>query len=301
MIVINVSDNDNIRLDKYLIDSLEISRTKIQNLIKEEKIRVNNELVKASYIVKLDDEILIEDLVVEKNEIKAENISLDIVYEDDDLMVINKPSGMVVHPAVGNYSHTLVNALMYHCKNLSSVNGEVRPGIVHRLDADTSGLLLVAKNDETHLYLSELLQKREINRYYVALVHGVIYEDSATIDAPIGRDPKDRKKMAVTAQNSKEAITDLKVLERYDNATLIECKLRTGRTHQIRVHLDYIKHPVVNDNVYGTRKVIKKEFGQMLHAKTLGFVHPKTLKYLEFTVEPPQEFMDILSIYKKNS
>ena len=209
-------------------------------------------------------------------------------------MVVNKPSGMVVHPANGHYNDTLVNGLMYHT-NLSS--GDVRPGIVHRIDKDTSGLLLVAKNDDVHLYLSNELKKQKVNRKYIALVYGVINEDTATIDAPIGRDLFDRKKMAVTDVNSKEAITDLRVLERYNNATLIECTLRTGRTHQIRVHLNYINHPIVNDPLYGKKKVIN-DFGQCLHAKTIGFNHPITHEYMEFTKDAPKEFYDIVKMFK---
>lgn len=298
--VIIVNDNED-RIDKFLISHLDISRSKIQKLIDNEKILVNGEKVKNSYSVKLDDEIYISENYEEKIEIVPENIPLDIIYEDDDLLVVNKPSGMVVHPAPGNYSHTLVNALMYHCNNLSGINGKVRPGIVHRIDADTSGLLLVAKNDEAHLSLSEQISNKTVKREYVALVDGVILEDTATIDAPIGRDKVNRKKMAVTAENSKNAITHLKVLERYDNATLIECRLETGRTHQIRVHMAYINHPIINDSVYGKKDVVDKDFGQMLHAKTIGFIHPRTKKYLEFSVNPPDRFNEILNMYKINS
>ena len=205
---------------------------------------------------------------------------------------------MVVHPAPGNYSGTLVNALMYHTNNLSTVNNSIRPGIVHRIDADTSGLLLVAKNDKSHNLLAEAIQKKEVVREYIALVDGVINEDTATIDAPIGRDVNNRKKMCVTGSNSKEAITHIRVLERYKNATLIRCKLETGRTHQIRVHLNYIGHPVVNDPVYGYKKLIDKDFGQMLHAEKLGFVHPTTKEYMEFTAPLPNRFKEILEIYK---
>lgn len=294
-----VVDNENIRIDKYLIDKLEISRSKVQKLIDNDKVLVNNKIVKASYIVKLDDVIMVDTNLLEETTIKAEDIKLDIVYEDDYLLVVNKPSGMVVHPAPGNYSGTLVNALMYHCNNnLSSINGTVRPGIVHRIDADTSGLLLVAKNDEVHNDLAKQISEKTVKREYVALVHGIINEDSATIDAPIGRDKNNRKKMAVTAENSKEAVTHLYVLERFEDATLIKCVLETGRTHQIRVHLNYINHPLVNDPVYGLRKQENKDFGQMLHAKTIGFVHPITKEYLEFTSDVPQEFTDIVNMYR---
>ena len=262
-------------------------------------ILVNNKKVKASYNLKLDDNIYINDDYTEEVEIKPENIPLDIVYEDDYLLVVNKKSGMVVHPAVGNYSGTLVNALMYHINKLSSVNGSIRPGIVHRIDADTSGLLLVAKNDKAHNILAEAIAKKEVVREYIALVEGIIMEDTATIDAPIGRDKKDRKKMTVTSENSKDAVTHIRVLERYKDSTLIRCKLETGRTHQIRVHLSYIGHPVVNDPVYGHKKLIDKDFGQMLHAEKLGFVHPTTKEYMEFTAEPPKRFQEILNIYKE--
>jgi 23S rRNA pseudouridine1911/1915/1917 synthase len=207
---------------------------------------------------------------------------------------------MVVHPANGNYSGTLVNALMYHCNNLSKVNGDVRPGIVHRIDADTSGLLLVAKNDIVHNDLAKQISEKSVVRKYVCLVQGVILEDGATIDAPIGRDNKNRKKMCVTADNSKDAVTHIRVLERYEKATLIECRLETGRTHQIRAHMEYIKHPVVNDPVYGYKKLDDLEFGQMLHAKEIGFVHPITKEFMDFTVEPPKRFMEILEKYKNS-
>ena len=205
---------------------------------------------------------------------------------------------MVVHPAVGNYSGTLVNALMYHCNSLSTVNGVIRPGIVHRIDADTSGLLLVAKSDSVHNDLAKQISEKSVTRKYVCLVHGVILEDSATIDAPIGRDKNDRKKMSVTSENSKDAVTNIRVLERYKDSTLIECSLETGRTHQIRVHMAYIGHPVVNDPVYGHLKLDDKDFGQMLHAKEIGFVHPISGEFLDFKVDPPKRFMEILDIYR---
>ena len=288
-------DNElsDVRIDKYLNSILDISRSKIQKLIENKNILVNDKVVKNSYIVRVDDEIKVNE-VIESTDILPENIPLDIIYEDEYLLVVNKPSGMVVHPAAGHYTNTLVNALMYHT-NLSSHN--VRPGIVHRIDKDTSGLLLVAKNDEVHLFLSEELQKRKVNRKYIALVHGVINNDTGTIDAPIGRSIFDRKKMMVTDINSKEAITHFKVLERYKEATLIECTLETGRTHQIRVHMEYIGFPIVNDPVYGKRKVINN-FGQMLHAKTIGFEHPITKKYMEYSVDAPKEFYDILNTFK---
>ena len=256
------------------------------------------ENIKASYLLKENDIIEIKDYE-EKTDILPENIPLDIYYEDDDLIVVNKPSGMVVHPAPGNYTGTLVNALMYHTNNLSTVGTNIRPGIVHRIDADTSGLLLVAKNDETHNILAESIKKKEVVREYIALVEGVIKEDSATIDAPIGRDIHNRKKMCVTGDNSKEAITHIRVLERYQDATLIRCKLETGRTHQIRVHLSYIGHPIVNDPVYGRKKLINPKFGQMLHVEKIGFIHPTTKEYMEFISPVPEEFTRILNTYKQ--
>lgn len=295
---IEVLEN-NIRLDNYLIDKLDSSRSQIQKLIKNNSILVNDKNTKSSYLVKTGDIITITDVKEESSNIEPEDIKLDIVYEDEYLLVVNKPSGMVVHPGCGNRNHTLVNALMHHSK-LSNLDN-IRPGIVHRIDAYTSGLLMVAKDDKTHRELALELKSNKAKRKYLALVHGVIVEDTATIDAPIGRDTKNRKKMCVTSVNSKDAITNIKVLERYIDTTFIECTLETGRTHQIRVHLSYINHPIVNDSVYGHKKQINPTFGQMLHAYTLGFIHPVTHEYLEFKAEPPKEFMEILNHYKTNS
>ena len=291
-----VVDRDfcDIRIDKYLIDLLNISRSKIQKLIDSNNIKVNGKDIKNSYIVRVDDEIIVNDKI-ENNEILPEKMDLDIIYEDEYLLVVNKPSGMVVHPSLGHYTNTLVNGLMYYT---SLSNDKIRPGIVHRIDKDTSGLLLVAKNDDVHLYLSEEIKKRKVNRKYIALVHGVIKNDSGTIDAPIGRDLFDRKKMAVTDINSKDAITHFKVLDRYKDSTLIECVLETGRTHQIRVHMNYIGYPIVNDPLYGRKKIIN-DFGQMLHAKSIGFVHPIKEKYMEFECDCPKEFYDILKLFKE--
>ena len=294
---IKVNDG-NIRIDKYLLDKTEYSRSKIQKMIENGDILVNNKLIKTSYIVKENDIVFIDEELTDEIDIIPENIPLDIVYEDDYLLVVNKPSGMVVHPAPGNYTGTLVNALMYHCNELSSVNGNIRPGIVHRIDADTSGLLVVARNDMVHNDLAKQISEKTVTRKYICLVHGIINEDTATIDAPIGRDVNNRKKMCVTGDNSKEAITHIRVIERYKNATLIECVLETGRTHQIRVHMNYINHPVVNDPVYGYNKMDDKEFGQMLHAEELGFIHPITKEYMDFKVEPPEKFEKILDKYK---
>ena len=288
---------ENKRIDNYLSETLDISRSQIQKYIKENYITVNNQEVKSSYVLKETDEIEVN-IKEEEKIISAtpEKMDLNIVYEDDDVIVINKPNGMVVHPGNGNYLHTLANGLMYHSK-LSDINGSFRPGIVHRIDAYTTGLLMVAKNNFAHASLAKQLEEKTVTRKYIALVWGVIKSDTGTIDAPIGRDKLDRKKMAVTDINSKKAITHFKVLERLNNATLIELSLETGRTHQIRVHMNYIGHPVVNDPVYGKRKLIDST-GQCLHAKVIGFNHPRTNKYLEFDSELPECFTNILNKFR---
>ena len=291
---IQVKINQEIRIDSYLKEELSISRSKIQKLIKQGLVTVNGKVISSNYLVKPNDLIIINDDLDYNISIEPENIPIDIIYEDNDLLVINKKSGMVVHPAPGHYTGTLVNALLYRF-HLST--GEVnRPGIVHRLDKDTSGLMLVAKNDQTHEALSRMIANKEVERHYLAIVDGVIKHDNGTIDAPIGRSTHDRKKMAVRA-DGKEAITHFRVLKRYDNATLIELKLETGRTHQIRVHMDYIGHPLVNDPVYGNRKLFD-DSGQCLHAKELGFVHPRTLKYMQFDSELPECFLNILKKFE---
>lgn len=280
------------RLDQYIMNQTGFSRTKVQKLIKAGAVIVNGKPSKNSYQVEVGDQIVVQAVEEEEMSHEPENIPLDIVYEDDDLLVVNKPNGMVVHPAVGNPHGTLVNALLYHAKHLSDVNGSFRPGIVHRIDADTTGLLVVAKNNETHMALAEQLKNKTTHRKYIALCWGAIEEDSGDIIAPIGRDLKDRKKMAVTDKNSKDAVTHFRVLERYKNATKVELELETGRTHQIRVHMNYIGHPIINDKVYGNRKLFD-ETGQCLHAKTLGFVHPRTKQYMEFDSRLPECFINI--------
>lgn len=290
---------ENNRLDKYISEKLNISRSKVQKLVDDGNILVNGKNTKSSYLLKYGD-VIDTNLELDREiDIVGEDIKLDILYEDEYLLVVNKESGMVVHPAPGHYTKTLVNALIYHCNNkLSSVNGNIRPGIVHRIDADTSGVLVVAKNDMVHDNLAKQIKDKTVKREYIALVNGIINEESATIDAPIGRSDTDRKKMCVTAFNSKEAITNIYVLERLNNATLIKCVLNTGRTHQIRVHLDYINHSVVNDPLYGNKKLIDEDFGQMLHAKTLGFIHPVTKEYMEFTSEVPKRFNEIVDMFR---
>ncbi|MCI5702937.1 MAG: RluA family pseudouridine synthase [Erysipelotrichaceae bacterium] len=292
--LVNKGD-ENQRLDNYLALNTDISRSKIQSLIKEEKILVNNHLEKNSYLVRENDEITLE-YVETENHLKPEKMNLNIVYEDNDIIVINKPNGLVVHPAPGNYEHTLANGLAYYSNSLSDINGEFRPGIVHRIDAYTTGLLVVAKNNKAHEVLALELAKKEVKRTYLALVWGVITEDSGTIDAPIGRDPSDRKKMAINPKG-KEAVTHFKVLERFKKATLLEVYLDTGRTHQIRVHMDYIKHPIVNDPVYGKRELID-ETGQCLHAMKLELIHPTTKEKMEFTCDAPECFKNILEKLK---
>lgn len=285
-----IVEDENIRLDQYLSNNLDISRSKIQKLLKQDKIIVNGKIEKSSYLVKIGDEIEIDSELDFTIKIEAKNIPLDIVYEDDYLMIINKKSGMVVHPAPGHYTDTLVNALLYHFNIKETTN--IRVGIVHRLDKDTSGLMIVAKNDEMLDKLSNMIKEKEVKRHYLALVEGVISPDSGTIDAPIGRDINFREKMMVTDINSKEAITHFQVLKRFKENTLVECVLETGRTHQIRVHMAYINHPIVNDPIYNKKKAT--DFGQMLHSKSIEFIHPVTNKKIYFEVEPPKEFLDVL-------
>ncbi|XMB66412.1 RluA family pseudouridine synthase [Mycoplasmatota bacterium zrk1] len=278
----------NQRIDKFLSIELGFSRMKIKKMLDNQLIIVNGDIVKPNYKTKIGDEIIINELVEEEIKVEAKNIPINIVYEDKDIIVVNKESGMVVHPSHGHWDDTLVNALMYHCDDLSEINGIIRPGIVHRIDKDTSGLLMVAKNDTSHQHLAKQLFEKTVNREYIALLHGIVPHDHGKINAPIGRDPKDRKKMTVIG-NGRDAITHFTVLERFDEFTLIKCKLETGRTHQIRVHLKYIGYPLVGDTMYGRRKVIGNN-GQFLHAKVLGFTHPTTNEYLEFNSELPEWF-----------
>ena len=286
-------DHSGERLDKYLSDQVEtLSRSAASRLIEDGKVTVGEKSVKKNYKLADGDRItvLIDD--PKPVDITPEDIPLDIVYEDEHLLVVNKPKGMVVHPAPGNDCGTLVNALMYHCgDHLSGINGALRPGIVHRIDKNTSGLLAVAKSDIAHAGLSEQIKAHSFTRRYLAICYGNIKEDERTIDAPIGRHKIDRKKMCVTQLNSKPAVTHIKVLERYSGFTFIECRLETGRTHQIRVHLASIGHPIAGDDVYGPSKVITSLGGQCLHAYQLGFIHPVTGEYMEFTADPPESFL----------
>lgn len=284
------------RVDKFLSEQLEdLSRSYIQKLIKDGNVNVNGKPVKANYRLNEGDRLSVDEPELTEPDIVAENIPLDILYEDEDLLIINKPKGMVVHPAAGHYSGTLVNALMYHCKgDLSGINGVMRPGIVHRIDRDTTGSLVVCKNDQAHQELAKQLKEHSIKRVYHAIVHGVIKEDSGTVHAPIGRHPIDRKKMSVNHKNGKDAITHYRVLQRFHNFTYIECTLETGRTHQIRVHMASIHHPLLGDEVYGPPKCPYPLQGQTLHAKILGIIHPRTGIYIEADAPLPEYFDNLL-------
>jgi len=286
-----------LRLDVLMTQVLaKTSRSQVQKFIEDEVILVNDKPAKANYKTRLGDRISYFVPEPEPLEVVPENIPLDILYEDSDLLVVNKPRGMVVHPAAGVNRGTLVNALLYHCKDLSGINGILRPGIVHRIDKDTSGLLLVAKNDFAHQELAKQMKEHTVKRIYLALVHGTMMEPGGVIDAPIGRDTKDRQKMAVVLRNSKHAVTHYRILERLDGYTLIECKLETGRTHQIRVHMAYLRHPVVGDPKYGPKKAADFGLqGQALHAGTIGFVHPRSKEYLEYNAVPPLDFQNVLA------
>lgn len=292
---------ENERIDKYVslfVDSF--SRSFLQKLIDDGSITVNEKTIKSSYKIKVDDQIRV---VLPDNQIpdiKPENIPLDILYEDNDIIVINKPKGMVVHPSAGHYEGTLVNALMYHCKdNLSGINGVLRPGIVHRIDKDTTGSVIVCKNDLAHQAIADQLKEHSILRKYHAIVHGVIKEDEGTIHTLIGRNPKDRMKMAVVSSNGKDAITHFKVLARFDKFTYVECRLETGRTHQIRVHMASINHPLLGDNVYSNISSPFNLQGQCLHAKILEFVHPRTKEYISTDAPLPDYFQHLLEVLNK--
>lgn len=289
-------ENSDLRLDKYLVSQLEdFTRSAVSKLIEGGQVKVNDKTASKNYKCKAGDRVEIEIPDPVELDVTAENIPLDIVYEDSDLLIVNKPKGMVVHPAAGNYSGTLVNALLYHCKDsLSGINGVIRPGIVHRIDKDTSGLLIVAKNDTAHLDLAQQIKEHSFHRAYQAVAYGNFKEDNGTVNQPIGRHPKDRKKMAVTFKNSKNAVTHYEVISRYEKFTHIRCVLETGRTHQIRVHMAYIGHPLAGDEVYGPKKVITQLNGQCLHAGELGFVHPRTKEYMEFTAPLPEYFTNFL-------
>lgn len=291
-----VEENED-RIDKLLANRLDdFTRSAIAKLISENNVLVNDKIVSKNYKCKTGDSIVVNVPDAVMLDVIPQNIPLDIVYEDDDLLVVNKPKDMVVHPAAGNYTDTLVNALLYHCKDsLSGINGVIRPGIVHRIDKDTSGLLIVAKNDMAHLDLANQIKEHSFHRAYQAVVYGNIKEENGTVHQPIGRSPKDRKKMAVVDKNSKDAITHYEVIRRYGDFTHIRCILETGRTHQIRVHMSYIGHPLAGDGVYGPKKVISSLNGQCLHAGEIGFVHPRTKKYMEFKSDLPDYFVSFLN------
>lgn len=284
------------RVDKFLsIEFADLSRSYIQKLMKDGQVTVNGKVVKANYKLNDQDVVRMNEPELKEPDIVAEDLPLDILYEDEDLLIVNKPKGMVVHPSAGHYTGTLVNALMFHCKeDLSGINGVMRPGIVHRIDMDTTGSLLVCKNDMAHQNLAEQLKIHSIKRIYHAIVHGVLKEEEGTVDAPIGRHPTSRKKMSINYKNGKEAVTHYKVLKRYQNYTYIQCQLETGRTHQIRVHMASIHHPLLGDVVYGPAKQPFSLQGQCLHAKTIGIQHPRTGEYMEVDAPLPDYFEELL-------
>ena len=300
-----VSDGQSgIRIDRYLSEmNEELSRSYIQKLLKEQKITVNGSAVKANYKVQEGDEISVVVPDIKEPDILPEDIPLDILYEDDDVLIVNKPKGMVVHPSAGHYSGTLVNAIMYHCKDtLSGINGEIRPGIVHRIDMGTTGSLIVCKNDEAHVNIAQQIKEHSVNRIYVGIVCGNVKEDSGTVEGAIGRHPIERKKMAINEKNGKPAITHYKVLERFKNYTYMQFKLETGRTHQIRVHMASIGHPLLGDTLYSSGRLPFKHLqGQCLHAKTIGFIHPKTGEYMEYSAPLPEYFEKLLCLLKSNT
>lgn len=288
---------DHVRIDKYLAEACpDLSRSYIQKLLKSGQVLVNGSLIKSSYVVAADDHIEVDVPEAVEPEIEAEPMDLDILYEDRDIILVNKPKGMVVHPAAGHYSHTLVNGLMYHCKDqLSGINGVMRPGIVHRIDMDTTGVLIVCKNDMAHNSIAAQLKEHSITRRYQAIVHGVLKENEGTVDAPIGRHQTERKKMCINYNNGRNAITHYQVLRRFEQYTYVECRLETGRTHQIRVHMASIHHPLLGDTVYGPSKCpVPSLIGQTLHAGVLGIIHPRTGVYMEFTAPLPGYFEKLL-------
>ncbi len=299
-LIVSLDDAGN-RIDKYISEKYpDISRTYIQKLINDKYVKVNDKNVKSNYKVNMNDRVEVTIPEVSELEIQEEEIPLDILYEDSDVIVINKPKQMVVHPAHGHYSGTLVNALMFHCKDqLSGINGVMRPGIVHRIDMDTTGAIVICKNDYAHNFLAEQLKEHSITRRYEAIVHNVIKNDSGTVNAKIGRHPNNRLKMEANVNNGKDAITHYKVLERFKNFTHIECQLETGRTHQIRVHMASIGYPLLGDTVYGPSHCPYKLTGQTLHARTLGFIHPTTKEYMEFEAPLPEYFKHLLNILPK--
>ena len=288
------------RIDKCISNYLEsLSRSYIQKIIKDGKAYVNDAVVKANYKVKVDDKVQFEIPDCEEPDIPPQDIPLDILYEDKDILIVNKPKDMVVHPAPGHYEGTLVNAIMFHCKDeLSGINGVLRPGIVHRIDKDTTGSIIICKNDEAHRKIAQQLKEHSITRKYRSIVYGRIMEEEGTVNAPIGRHPTDRKKMAINEKNGKPAVTHYKVLERFDKYTYIECQLETGRTHQIRVHMTSIGHPLLGDEVYGNAKCPFKLEGQTLHAMTIGFIHPTTGEYVEYEAPLPEYFEHLLQILR---
>ncbi|MEE1014484.1 MAG: RluA family pseudouridine synthase [Lachnospiraceae bacterium] len=292
-----IQEDQQMRLDKYLAEQFpEQTRSYLQKLIKDGEVLVNGKSVKTGYQLSKGDEVSVNIPEPKELDVAPQKMDLDIVYEDEDVILINKPKGMVVHPAPGHTTDTLVNGLLYHCKdNLSGINGVARPGIVHRIDRDTTGILIVCKNDMSHNSIAAQLKEHSINRRYRALVHGNLKENQGTVEGPIGRHPIDRKKMAINEKNGKPAVTHYTVLERFGNYTLIECVLETGRTHQIRVHMSSIGHPLVGDEVYGPAKCPFKLQGQCLHAMVLGFVHPRTGEYMEFSADLPEYFEELLN------
>ncbi|MGN9161325.1 RluA family pseudouridine synthase [Clostridium sulfidigenes] len=287
------------RLDLFVSENeVDMSRSFVQGIIERQQVKVNGQIKKSNYKLRKGDQVQVELAEPVELQVEAENIPLDIIYEDSDVIVINKPQDMVVHPAPGNYTGTLVNGLLYHCKDLSGINGVIRPGIVHRIDKDTSGILVVAKNDKSHNSLAMQLKDHSMKRTYYAIVEGIVKEEEGTVRTNIGRHPVERIKMAVV-KDGKEAITNYKVLERFKSNTLVECRLETGRTHQIRVHMAHLHHPLIGDQVYGYKKQKFKLQGQALHAKNLGFIHPTTGEYMEFDSQLPEYFQDILDKLRK--